>query len=484
MKTVTATLMGGGGPVQYVETEDPPAGGMKKTYFSPDRSQVVQFFHDESHAYDPQRIMRLLAILTKYNPTLPEDQGGATGVTPASAEYFKKLFCWPTGIVDRPTIGIVAPTYPGNYFFATGQFKGQEKQGKWFSSPKLRKYLPPHELGSWIGYFSFCILIARAVRRLHQAGLSHSDLSPKNVLVDPVAGTSVVIDIDSLVVPDLYPPDVLGTPGYIAPEVLTTMRLKLNDPRRKHPCAYTDLHALPVLLYEYLLLRHPLRGPQVHSNQAEEDEYLSMGPKALFIEHPSDESNAIKTLRVKYPALGPLLEKLFYRAFVEGLHAPEHRPAAIEWERGLIRTWDMLFPCPNPSCSHKWFVIHDFKRVQCPFCRTKPAGTIPVLKLRKETRPGNWMQDSQLVIYNNISLFKWHAFDNVFPGEAADRTPQAYCAFHEGRWLLVNQQLTSLTSPAGQRVPPGHFVELKHGSEIRLSQDSRGRIAEVELIRP
>ena len=46
--------------------------------------------------------------------------------------------------------------------------------------------------------------------RLHNAGLAHSDLSPNNVLVAPTQGKSIVIDVDSLVVEGLFPPDVAG----------------------------------------------------------------------------------------------------------------------------------------------------------------------------------------------------------------------------------------------------------------------------------
>ncbi|MEI2422567.1 lipopolysaccharide kinase InaA family protein, partial [Arthrospira platensis SPKY2] len=133
---------------------------------------------------------------------------------------------------------------------------------------------------------------ARAVRRLHNAGLAHSDLSNKNVLIDPTSGECLIIDIDSLVVPQLFPPDVLGTRGYIAPEVLSTIHLPLNDPQRKHPSTATDQHALAVLLYQYLLGRHPLEGPRTYpATSAEEQERLEMGSKALFVEHPRDISN-------------------------------------------------------------------------------------------------------------------------------------------------------------------------------------------------
>jgi hypothetical protein len=485
--TVTKATLKDGRTVEFVYTNDPPAGGMKKTYFSPDRSYVVQFFHDHTTGQDPQRLARLDFILGKYNPTVPEAEGGAYGVTTASAEYFKKLFCWPTGIVVQPDIGIVAPTYPSNYFFGKGPFKGLEKEGRWFTSLRLRGMLPEEERGTWINYFKLCILMTRAVRRLHAAGLAHSDLSCKNILVDPSSGLSVMIDIDSLVVPKLFPPDVAGTPGYIAPEVLSTIQLDLRDPNRILPSTRTDQHALPVLIYEYLLSRHPLKGPKVNATtSAEEDEHLSMGAKALFVENPTDTSNRPKDLKIPCSVLGPHMSELFNRAFVNGLHSPNDRPSAHEWERGLIRTWDMMFPCRNPSCSHKWFILHDQTKIQCAFCGTKPQGTIPILRLRKESRPGQWLLDSQVVVYHDgdraLSLFKWHAFDNVFPGEEADRTPQAYCQFYQGQWILVNQNLTSLTSPGGNRVPPGQAVVLKHGVQLRLSQDPHGRIAEVQIL--
>src|SRR5262249_17352519 len=161
--------------------------------------------------------------------------------------------------------------YSSNFFFATGNWRGKEKEGKWFSSPKLRKLLPAEERGNWLNYLQLCMLMARAVRKMHLTGLAHSDLSCKNVLLDPPHGRCAAIDIVPLVVPGVFPPDVLGTPGYIAPEVLATQHLALEDPHRKLPSNLTDLHALAVLIYEYLLRRHPLKGPKVNGKTAEED---------------------------------------------------------------------------------------------------------------------------------------------------------------------------------------------------------------------
>lgn len=54
---------------------------------------------------------------------------------------------------------------------------------------------------------------------MHMMGLAHSDLSYKNVLVDPNGGHACVIDVDGLVVPGRFPPDVVGTPDFIAPKL-------------------------------------------------------------------------------------------------------------------------------------------------------------------------------------------------------------------------------------------------------------------------
>jgi serine/threonine protein kinase len=127
-------------------------------------------------------------------------------------------------------------------------FKGKEKEGKWFASAKLRnKFVETEFKGTWLSHFHMCIQIARAVKRLHAAGLAHSDLSYKNVLVDPKSGKANIIDCDGLVVPGLFPPDVVGTPDFIAPEVLETRSLKIGDPNKKLPSIQTDRHALAVL---------------------------------------------------------------------------------------------------------------------------------------------------------------------------------------------------------------------------------------------
>ena len=64
----------------------------------------------------------------------------------------------------------------------------------------------------------------------------------------------------------------------------------------------------------------------------------------------------------------------------------------------------------------------------------------------------------------------------------ADKTPQAYSAFHQGQWILVNQHLDSMTSAAGNPVPKGQAVVLKHGQSFRLAAGPNGRSVDVEIV--
>jgi len=472
VSTLTAVLKDGR-TVEYLP-EMIGQGGMKKAYFTADRQSVLLFFKNHATCKDPNRMARLEAILGRFNPT----------THPTTGKYFGDLFCWLTGIVVQPELGVMTPVYPKNFFFATGNWQGREKEGKWFSSPKLRKLLPTAERGTWLSYLQISILIARAVRKMHLTGLAHSDLSCKNILIDPPGGRCSVIDIDSLVVPGVFPPDVLGTPGYFAPEVLATQHLPLDDPKRKLPSNLTDLHALAVLVYEYLLRRHPLRGPKVNARTAEDDERLSMGEKALFVENPHDSSNRPKSgITVGYDQLGPYLPKLIERAFVDGLHNPSARPTANEWEKALYRSSDLLIPCGNKACEEKWFLYKEGLAPRCPWCGWRLETSVPVLEFHFPARSGQFRSEGHaLIAWDGRRLHRWHIYQRVDPVEGVDQEVLAYVRFYQNRWILINKGLDSLIDPAGNPVPRKQFCALKSGDEVRLSREEQGRLVSIRMI--
>ena len=489
MSRMGEATLADGRKIPYVITDNPPRGGMKYTYFAPDKSYVVQFFN-EPNKIDRNMTARLEAIIGRYNPTISESKGGAIGNDEKLASYFAGRFCWPTDLVVLPEFGIVSPAYPKSFFFEEGasQFldlKGKDKKSNWFTSSN-RRFLNKNELGDFRSMIQMSLLLARSIRRLHQTGLAHSDLSNNNVLIDPKTGNCVVIDIDTLVVPGLFPPEVAGTRGYIAPEVLSTMELDRNDPRRMIPSSVTDLHALAVLIYEYLFFRHPLMGPKIYSTEsAERDDYLGLGPMATFIENPDDTSNRPSAMKTTIKDLGPVMEKLFLRAFVDGLHNPALRPSAMEWERGLVKTWDLLHKCSNPSCDKKWFVLHDVNNPVCPFCGTRITDrNIVRFELSSEVRghDGEWRSYSELDVVNNTPLFKWHLYSNVFADEKADKSLQAYVCCHNGEWFLINRSADGMLSPQGNPVPVGQAIRLTDGTIFRGSRYERGMLIKVRII--
>jgi hypothetical protein len=478
MATALKVKLTGGG--EAVFNPDPIGeGGEKAVFLTQDGQHVVCFFlQNLSDRFE--RVRRLEKILGSYNPT-----SGTKG------SYWQGHFCWPTAWVDGdgalpraflarhrlldPPLGVVAPVYRKNFFFRDVTGSKREKNGKWFTSEKPRRMLPPDERGNFLTYLQVCTKMARAVCRMHYAGLAHSDLSNKNVLIDPRGGDACIIDIDSLVVPGLAPPSVLGTPGYIAPEVLAG---------KGSPCIETDRHALAVLVYETLLLRHPLRGPKVYSTvSAEEDEVLSLGAKAMYIENPKDRSNALRPPpAISVSRLGPYLEELFRRAFVDGLHAPGLRPLADDWERGLYRTFDLIHPSPGGK---EWFVLAPGMPLSCPFTGKRLTQPVPYAVFHNEVKPGHFVSDRHtLTIYQHLQLMRWHLIAKTSPRDDPDRTRQGYFAFHNSRWYLVNESGETMQVVNGPAVPHGQSVEITAGLALRLSAKANGRLLAFDFLRP
>ncbi len=240
-----------------------------------------------------------------------------------------------------------------------------------------------------------------------------------------------------------------------------------------------------MLIYEYLLRRHPLRGPKVNGQTAEEDELLSMGLKSLWIENPHDESNRVD-VAVPYRKLGPYLPALFERAFVEGLHQPSARPGADDWESALARSADLLIPCGNSACEEKAFL---YCRNEAPICPVVPLGIespLPVLELHYAPpgRKGQYRPEghSRGRPRRQAALPLAHAPQRPLSPRASSRNVQAVIVFQEGQWVLANCNLSGMVSPAGNPVPKGRGCPLRDGDEVLLTGDEQGRLAVVRMI--
>lgn len=147
-------------------------GGVKDVYFSIDKTYVVAFYRKTLSPSDKNRLEN---IVGPYHKRIFETVEG---------KYWKDYLIMPDRLVEwNGKIGVVLPFYPSKYFFKGGPFDGKEKEGKWFASAKLRnRFVPADQKGTWLSDLHMCLKLARAVRRLHAAGLAHSDLSYKMCL--------------------------------------------------------------------------------------------------------------------------------------------------------------------------------------------------------------------------------------------------------------------------------------------------------------
>ena len=494
----SATIRGGG--VVEFDVENQMAGGMKHVYFVRGQTEVVAFFLKLDP--DPNREERLKRVITEYNPTMPNV---------SNHEYWKNLFCWPTAIVDHPRfgIGIKLPAYPSNFIFRAGVCKGKEKEGCWFNSEnpifknKLFRYthVDQSEQGNLKTYLAALTKVCRAVSRMHMAGLAHADLSERNVLIDPSTGGAIVIDLDALVVTGMYAPDVAGTPGYIAPEVLATIHLPLRNSLKKSPCAETDRYALAVMIYKYLLERHPLKGKRkILGLTAAEEDTQFFGSGAIYSEHRNNDTNRpVDSKYLKASILGKELENLFHKSFVDGLLDPIKRPLPSEFEMALCGAFDMLFPCDNPVCTHKYFVLTNKTKPICAYCNTKFKGKFSILKLSHEDK-GRLSNCGEMVLHCTKSggagtnIFGFHAFQNAQRGAGQDNTILATVVYltapnpNPGYYLknlgLPDMQVRVL-SGGNQKfhpVPLNKHVQLNNEIEILFGNGSNARKGFIETI--
>ncbi len=496
MSNIVSTKAKDGSTVEF-NNEAPKQGGVKDVYFAPDKSYVVAFYRDP---LDYAGLSRLEKLVGKYREQIFESEGG---------EYWKDIFCWPEKIVEYDgRTGIVVPAYQSRFFFQTDPFQGVEKEGKWFASAKnYNRFVPQEEKGGLNSFIRICLKLAQGVRRLHAAGLAHSDLSYKNCLIDPRSGSACIIDLDGLVVPGLYPPDVLGTPDFIAPEVIESLD-KPKD-QRILPSRTTDQHALAVLIYQYLFHRHPLRGRKVWSQDDKKQESLEMGKNALFIEHPTNHENAyddrdaqeVKTFapwsyvdKLSYKSMGPELSELFERAFIDGLHNPDLRPTANEWEDALRLTTDRFIKCPNSQCIGHFFVFNNNSTPVCPFCGSRITDPVLFLDFYATNPQGLYKPEKnrRMVIWDGIYLYPWHADRYIVSNEKTkpeDKKPVAYCVYHKGSWRLANLNLPDLkvVYENGQQVDReieiGKNIVLKKDMQLLLKSPPTGRAVAVRFTR-
>lgn len=423
-------------------------------------------------------------IIKLYRPHINRDAKSMLeilSVAPAPGSKEAEILAWPTHIVpesDGRIAGVVMPN--------ASQHRWMENM-IWYIRPKSFLSRPEDRRGDLRGFIAMARDLAHALRFLNFKGYGHADLSGRNVMCNPVEGRAVVIDLDGLVVPDHMYGDVLGTPGYMAPELIDGMLMQ--QPVR--PNAKSDRHALAVLLYELLLWHHPLtsgKRPPLHAEAQMDDILKTSSQHAIYVYHPTDRGNRPhKALHVDI--LGNEMARLFERAFVQGIRNPDERPHPSEWERALGNLYEDLVQCSNPNCAWKWAPAGGLTSGSCPMCGHQMVDVaIGKLNLMKARQPQSFFYATRAG--SSIDLKRQHTLvrREIFGKDISQRDePVVRFAYRDGQWhvhLLDKEVRAKEIHPANNTLRD-IAAKLDHPlpSDVLLRLELNGETRVFEIVR-
>jgi DNA-binding helix-hairpin-helix protein with protein kinase domain len=309
--------------------------------------------------------------------------------------------------------------------------------------------------------------LAHSFLHLHSQGFCYRDISFGNIFFDPRSGEVAICDNDNVTVDGDQAGGILGTPRFMAPEVVRGDSL---------PSTPTDLFSLAVLLFYLFVVHHPLEGRRelaIHSFDLPAMIKL-YGTQPLFIFDPEDRSNEPveghhDNAILSWPIYPRFLRDLFTKAFTEGLWNCDHgRVREGEWRSAMIRLRDSILYCKR--CGTENFYDGDVLRASrgepgaCWSCGAR-------IQLPYRLRIGR----ATVMLNHDTRLFPHHIDEqrpNDFSRPVAEMTAHPD---HPENWGLKNLaeekwSFSKLGDPSPMAVPPGRTVRIEPGVRINFGK--------------
>ena len=171
--------------------------------------------------------------------------------------------------------------------------------------------------------------LTKGYQRLHGTGAKYQDISFGNLFFNPDNGDVLICDNDNVSYDNSKPGGVLGTPGFMAPEIVRG---------EKRPSKDTDRYSLAVLLFYLFMVNHPLEGKLEASIKCMDmaARVKLYGTDPVFIFDPDNKSNRpVKGIHdnanIYWPMYPEKLRQLFTKSFTTGLTEPSKRVTEPEW---------------------------------------------------------------------------------------------------------------------------------------------------------
>lgn len=350
-------------------------------------------------------------------------------------------FLWPLDITEKRdgTFGYIMDLRPEGYY-------------------EVSDFMLTH-----VRFASFCTVIDAALhivsayRLLHNKGYCYQDLNDGNFFINPQNGRVLICDNDN-VAPNRMETGIIGKPRYMAPEIVTHLKMPDN---------LSDRFSMSVILFILFCLNHPLEGKRslVASLTPELQERL-YGTEALFImdqENRDNEPDPVihKNAITVWSCLPDYMKELFSRAFSQqALKNPNARPTEGDWINGLVRFRSEIVQC---QCGNEVF-SQQGKYCTCEKCRS--IIRIPYrLKFGNYSIPG--MPGSRIY---KCQMGPCNAEEALQPiGRiSARKTAPASLGLKN-----LSEKIWNATTPSGKakRVMPGEVMPLKDGISFSVNNE-------------
>lgn len=180
-------------------------------------------------------------------------------------------------------------------------------------------------------------------RNLHIAGAKYQDISFGNLFFNSDNGDVLICDNDNVSYGNSKPGGVLGTPGFMAPEIVRG---------EARPSRDTDRYSLAVLLFYLFMVNHPLEGKQEASIKCMDmaARVKLYGTDPIFIFDPNNKTNRPvpgihDNANIYWPLYPEQLRQLFIKSFTVGLNNPSKRVTEPEWMNLFANMMSGLMKC-------------------------------------------------------------------------------------------------------------------------------------------
>jgi DNA-binding helix-hairpin-helix protein with protein kinase domain len=308
--------------------------------------------------------------------------------------------------------------------------------------------------------------LSHSFLQLHSKGLCYRDISFGNVFFDPGTGDILICDNDNVTVDGEASGGVLGTPRFMAPEVVC------GD---GYPTTQTDLFSLAVLLFYIFMVHHPLEGRrelQVHCLDLPAMTQL-YGSEPVFIFDPDDDTNRPvpgyhDNALAFWPIYPEFIRELFTKAFTVGVRDPEHgRVRESEWRIAMVRLRDSIIYCGH--CG-----LENFYDVELIRAAVGTGGSCWACKNRLQLPPRIRIGKNIVMLNHDTEVFPHHVDDEKMYDFSQ---PVANVVQHPTNptvWGLknVSGEKWVVVSPDGaiRDVHPGRSVTMAAGININFGK--------------